>query len=458
MTTVHLNRRFKNILIFMAFSNYKELKHIPGERGNLITGNFLSFIKSATGLWTSLKDKYGDVFYYRILHRNHIALGGIDTNKKILVEEAKNTENKEAWETSLSDLFPNSLMLMDGAEHKYHRGIMLDAFKKEPMQGYLSIMPLIIQQELRGLKSKEENLMFPFFKMMTLKLATRVFFGLDESYDLERINNAISDMVAASTSIPINLPFTNFRKGINGRKHLEKLFSELVRERRLNPKEDLFSKFCIAISEEGDSYTDKEIVDHLIFVLMASHDTTAITLTWMSYFLAKHPEWQQIIREETKDVDTKGLQLSDFRPLEKLSLVLKETLRINPPLTMVVRKLTKAIEVHDHQLPENTLVSCIFQLSHNDERVWSDPQQFDPERFNRERKEHMKCPFAYAPFGAGPHHCIGYSFAEMQIKLVIIELLKTYELKVESNYIAQIQDVPLKQPKDNLPIFINRIK
>ncbi len=441
----------------MGFSNYRRLKHIPGDRGNFFTGHFFSFLGDAPALWNRLKKEYGDVFYYRILHRNHIALGGIDTNKKILVEESKNTENKEAWETSLSDLFPNSLMLMDGDEHKYHRSIMLDAFKKGPMQGYISIMPSIIKDEIDSLEGGKVNMMFPFFKMTTLKMATRVFFGLDDSHDLQKINLAISDMVSASTSIPINLPFTSYRRGINGRNYLKRLFAQLIPERRGNPKNDLFSKFCTATNENGDGYSDQEIIDHLIFVLMASHDTTAITLTWISYFLAKHPEWQNIIRQEVKNVDTSDLLLNDFRSFEKLSLVLKETLRINPPLTMVVRKTTQPLQIHDHDIPENTLVSCIFELTHNDERVWSDPEKFDPERFNRDRKEHMKCPFAYAPFGAGPHHCIGYSFAEMQIKMVIIELLKKYNLSVDPTYQAQIQDVPLKQPKDNLPLMIHPV-
>ena len=75
----------------MALRKYRDLKHLPGSRGNLLTGNFISFITDASSLWLNLKEKFGDVFYYRILHRNQVVLGGVDTNKKILVEEAKNT-------------------------------------------------------------------------------------------------------------------------------------------------------------------------------------------------------------------------------------------------------------------------------------------------------------------------------------------------------------------------------
>ena len=348
-------------------------------------------------------------------------------------------------------------MLMDGDEHKYHRSIMQDAFKKEPMRGYLSLMPGIIKNQLKSLSADGSYEMFPFYKNLTLSLATQVFFDLSPDQDLTKINRAITDIVAAAAALPVNLPFTKYRQGINGRKYLKKYFASIIQDRRENPGEDLFSKFCVAKNEEGKSFTDEEIIDHLIFVLMASHDTTAITLTWISYFLAKYPDWQRQVREEIAGVNSDELSIADLREFRTLSDVLKETLRVHPPLTMVARKTAQAMEVEGLMIPKDTLVSCSFHLSHNDERVWTNPDQFDPERFSIQRKEHMKCPYAYAPFGAGPHHCIGYSFAEMQIKLVMIQLLQGYEISCNADYEASVQDVPLKTPKDNLPLNISKL-
>jgi len=178
---------------------------------------------------------------------------------------------------------------------------------------------------------------------------------------------------------------------------------------------------------------------------MASHDTTAITLTLMSYFLAKHPEWQEKVRAEINTINLQApFKVNDLRQLEKLGLVMKETLRLHPPLIMVARKLEKD-------------VNAVFQMTHTDKDTWTNPMAFDPERFNKERKEQTKCPFSYAPFGAGPHHCIGYGFAEMSVKVVMMELLKQYQLSVPADYECAIRDVPLKQPKDNLPMSIRPI-
>ncbi len=436
----------------------KDLEHVPGDWGLPLFGHFFDFVSNATKFYANQKEKYGDIFKIKTPLGMAVVLSGPTANKLILVEEGKFTSNKEAWENSLGELFPNGLMLMDGEQHKYHRGIMQEAFKKGPMQGYLDIMPQILANGVDQLKGKKKVLAFPFFKNLTLRVAVSVFFGIDPNQDLTAINKAITDIVNASSALQIKLPFTAYQKGINGRKFLVNYFKKILPERRTNPGKDLFSRFCVATDEEGNQFTDQEIIDHLIFVLMAAHDTTAITLTLMSYFLAKHPEWQDQLRAEVSDFEiTPETKINDLRVLEKAGLVMKETLRIHPPLITVSRKLKRELEVDNIRLPKNTFVSVVFQMTHHDERSWTNPSKFDPERFNKVRNEQSKCPFGYAPFGAGKHHCIGYQFAEIMVKLGMMEFLKRYKISVPTGYECEIRDVPLKQPKDDLPLYLEEV-
>ena len=443
----------------MSTNSYKVLDHIPGDNGIPFFGHFFPFIRNASKFWTERREKYGDVFKYRTPLGSSVVLCGPAANKMILVEESKFTSNKEAWEISLSDLFPNGLMLMDGDQHQYHRSIMNEAFKKEPMQGYLDSMPQIIARELQKLAGQKKVLFFPFFKELTLQLAAKVFFGLTFKDDLKSINKAISDIVNAASALPIKLPFTAYGKGLAGRKYLVNYFQSIIVKKRSAPEKDLFSRLCQAKSEEGHQFTDSEIIDHLIFVLMAAHDTTAITLSMMSYYMAKDLQWQERLREEAQSFELReDIQVKDLRQLEKIGLFMKETLRKQPPLTTSVRKIEKDMEVDGHHIPKDTVVNVVYELTHHDERNWeTNPHDFDPERFSKGRNEQSKCPFAYAPFGAGKHHCIGYAFAEMQIKLVITMLLKDYKLSVPEGYECPIKDVPLKNPTDNLPMFIEAV-
>ena len=162
---------------------------------------------------------------------------------------------------------------------------------------------------------------------------------------------------------------------------------------------------------------------------MAAHDTTAITLTMLTYLLTKNTAWQDRLRKEAFELmRIDHPTLSDMRNMPDTALAMKETMRLHPPLIQVGRKLEKEMIIDGHRIPKNTLVSLIMQMTHLDQRVWTNPNEFDPERFNKERREHQGCPFAYAPFGAGRHHCIGYAFAEMQIKLVMASLLSKYKI------------------------------
>ena len=442
----------------MRQTTYKELEHLPGERSLPIFGNFFKFASDASGFFRDMQAKHGDVYKSETLFGANVVLCGPSANKLLLVEQNNFTSNQEAWEPILSDLFPNGLMLMDGDRHKYHRGIMQEAFKKDPMQGYLEIMPVLIEAVLDELDGQKKVLFFPFLKSLTLGLAARVFFGLGLKDDLSKINKALTDIVDAAAVLRINLPFTKYGKGVKGRRFLADYFMKLLPERRKNPGKDLFSRLCQARSEEGNQFTDQEIIDHLIFILMAAHDTTAITLTFMSYYLAKNPEWQEKVREEGQSLAiSEQTQVRELRQLEHLGLVMKETLRMQPPLILLPRKLQQDLEVEGYLIPKGTMVNAVFQFTHYDDRTWTNPKTFDPSRFNTERKEQLKCPYAYAPFGAGNHHCIGFGFAELQIKLVMTAMLKRFKISVPEGYECQVRDVPLKQPKDGLPIFLEKV-
>ena len=441
----------------MAVKKYNEILDIPGESGLPIVGNLFSMLKEGGGYYDRLRDSYGDVFKSRSLFGSGIILTGPAAIKYVLVEQSKFTSSQEAWEKSLGNLFPNGLMLMDGERHKYHRSIMHEAFKKDPMQGYVDIMPDIIEKAMDSLEDTDDMLFFPFAKELTISLASEVFFGITDKHEITKLNKAITDIVNAALAIPIALPFTRYGKGLKGRKFLVNYFRSIISERREQPGKDLFSRLCVAKNEDGDSFTDQEIIDHLIFVLMASHDTTAITVSFITYFLAKYPEWQKTVYDEITSFDfSPPLQVKDLRELTNLGLVMKETLRIHPPLVTVTRKLEKDMTLDGYTLPKDALISLMFHCTHRDERVWDDPEIFDPLRFGKERREEQKCPFAYAPFGAGPHHCIGYQFAELQIKLVISALIRRYSVSVKEGYICPIRDFPLKQPTDNLPITLTK--
>ena len=437
----------------------KTLSGIPGDLKKPFVGDTLNFLKDPIGLFTQKQEKYGDIFKMRLFGMPIVFFTGAEATKYILIDESAHFSSKEGWDFSIGELFHGGLMLKDGEHHKHHRSIMQSAFKKDPMADYLQAMLPVIENYFKRWKNKKEVLIFPEMKQLTLQLAGKVFFGVDFSDDLQIINQSIINVVKAATvALPFPIPFTTYWKGLKGRKVLEKYFKNLIADRRKRPTKDMLGMLCIAKNEEGDQFSDKEIVDHLIFLLMAAHDTTASTLTSLFYELAKNRDWQEKIQQES--INFYQNNEVDFQNLNKLDLLanaIKETLRMHPPLILIPRKTTQEKQFGTYQIPPETGVSVLIFHNHFKDQTWQNAEKFDPARFESPRAEHKKCPHAYSPFGAGNHHCLGFAFAEMQIKLVISYVLNHYSWSVPENYTTDYRSIPIQEPKDGLPVTLKSL-
>jgi cytochrome P450 len=452
---------------FNSFSEYwrknltqNPLSQVPGNLRLPFVGDTFKFLQDPIALFTEKQKLHGDVFKIRLFGEIVVFMLGAEANRFLLIEQAKYFSNKEGWKFSIGELFQNGLMLKDGDEHKYHRSILQSAFKKDPMAGYLEEIVPTTANYLQTWQNQSELCIFPAMKALTLQIAGKVFFGLDFSDDLQKINQAIIQVVrASSTGLPLAIPFTTYWRGLQARKVLEDYFGKLIASRRHQPTKDIFGMLCIAQNDEGDKLRDQEIIDHLIFLLMAGHDTTASTLTSLFYELAVNPEWQERLREASQQfAETQEINLQSLNnQLVELDWAIKETLRLHPPLIMIPRKSTTEIKFDTMTLPAQTAVTALIYHNHNQDQYFKNPSQFDPERFAEPRSEHKKCPHAYAPFGAGQHHCIGYAFAEMQIKAIMHQVLLNYRWSVSAGYRADYQAIPLQEPKDGLPIKLEKI-
>ena len=171
----------------------------------------------------------------------------------------------------------------------------------------------------------------------------------------------------------------------------------------------MFSRLCRAVSEDGARFTDAEIIDHMIFLMMAAHDTTTSTLTSMTYELARHPEWQERVREECRRArHGRGSSSTISTSSRALGWVMKETLRRYPPLPVIPRVATESFEFGGYEIPAGVDGRRLADPhpSHGGvvarSRSASIPERFAPARAEDERHTH-----SWVPFGGGPHLCIG---------------------------------------------------
>jgi len=398
--------------------------------------------------------KYGDVFKMRILGENIIGLGGPEANKMLLHDDQDHFLNKKGWEFVIGDLFKDAIMLTDGEQHKRYRSIMQTAFHKQPMIGYLDVMEEAVQEYLdHELKIRRNKLItYPAMVGLTMLIAGKLFFGVE--FDRKHLN-AITDVTRASTApLRAEIPFTKYWYGIRARKLLAEYYTDRIKEKKRDPGEDMFSQLCVATNEEGQSFSDAEIINQMIFVMMASHDTTTSTLTSMIYETARKPEWQERMREESEAFYKAGpLEYNRLKEFKDTGLVLNECLRLHPALIVLPRLSVREFEYKGFHIPAGTKVAVCPSLTHLIPEIWTDPHTFDPERFNEERAEHKKVPFSFIPFGGGRHVCIGKYFAEMEAKITMSHFVRRFKWSVPEGYVMRYAP-PLNHPRDGLPITI----
>ncbi|NND69627.1 MAG: cytochrome P450 [Halioglobus sp.] len=406
-----------------------------------------------------LHERYGNAAMQKLFGMTFVNLYGADSHRLTLINDGQVFSNKKAWDLIIGRIFPNGLMLRDGDDHRYHRRLMQAGFKNAALKRYHQEMVPQVEQAVAAWPAEpgKQLPVFPVFKQMTLDLAASIFLGLELGPEASRVNKAFETTVAASMPrIPFAFPGTLLWRGIRARQYMSDLFRGLLPQKREGDGQDMFALLSRATDEEGNRYTDQEVVDHMIFLMMAAHDTTTSTLTSMSYALAKFPDWQDRLLEEVQGLGVAHLDYDDLERLPLTEQVMKEALRMYPPLSTLPRYNLENVEFEGHVIPAGTIVTTFPIHTHYMPENWTDPERFDPERFNDERAEHRRHSHCWVPFGGGAHMCIGLHFAIMQIKLVMFEMLKTYRWSIPAGYTMPVQQSPISKPRDGLPLLFER--
>jgi cytochrome P450 len=404
-------------------------------------------------------DTYGAVSCQSLPMLKMVNLMGPDANRLVLLDQERIFSARKPWMAIMGRIFPNGLLLMDGEEHKTDRRIMHTAFKRPVLREYAERMNPMIEESVESWYREGEPVeVFPAVKRLTLDMAARIFVGAELGPVTEEMKTAFEDLVAASMSrIRLPLPGLEFNRGLKARRFMVDFLSRMIAEKRGGQDADLLARLERTITPEGERFQDREIVDHMSFLMMAAHDTTTSTLCSMIYELARNPDWQEKVREEIQAIGSDALAFDDVQRMENTALVLSETLRRYPPLPVIPRIAERDFEFAGYAIPSGALVVISPIFTHHMPEWWDEPWRFDPDRFGPERAEHERHSHSFIAFGGGPHMCLGKRFAETQVTTVLFHLLRRYRLRVPDGYTMPVQQAPISKPRDGLPVWLERL-
>jgi len=431
---------------------------IPLVKGLPLVGNLPKFLRDPLENARSL-EVHGNVVRSRTFFET-VTLLGPEANQFVLHDREGNFSSRGGWYYWIDAVFPGAIMAMDDPAHKHHRRIMQGAFKRSAMERYVADMGPVIEAELARwpVDGATPLQAFPRIKALTLNIAARVFMGMALGPEADRMNRAFIDTVEASLAL-IRKPVPPFGmwRGVRARRWLVELMRSKLPSKRAAEGPDLFSQLCHARDEEGQRFSDDEVVNHMIFLMMAAHDTTTSSLTTMLYSLARHLEWQQRLRAQAQALPVAHLGFGDLAGCDQTEWVMKEALRMYPPLTSIPRKAARDCQFGGFHIPKGTPVGISPIHTHHMPSIWTNPHDFDPERFSPARAEHRRHAYAYLPFGGGAHLCIGQHFADMEVKSVMHQLLRRFRWTVPEGYRMPYQLVPIAKPRDGLPIQLRPV-
>ncbi len=321
-----------------------------------------------------------------------------------------------------------SLLIQEGAEHLARRRLMLPPFHGERMRSYEAVIDEVVAAEV---DSWPLGTPFPIHSRMqavTLEVILRAVFGVAEGPRLERLRGMLTTVLSETASPRTQLLALATRRlggGGNAWRRFESqlravdelLYAEIA-EHRLRPdlaeRDDILSMLMQARFEDGEGMSDEELRDQLMTLLLAGHETTATALAWTFDALLRNPAALVRLRESLADGE------EDY-----LRATITESLRLRPVIPVAGRMLASELEVGDLKLPAGTNVTPAIWLTHTRPDLYPEPFAFRPERFLEEGPE----TYGWIPFGGGIRRCIGASFAEFEMRVVLREVLSRCELR-----------------------------
>jgi len=377
----------------------------------------ISFIESC-------RRRYGDIFSIRLGPSKNTVIVAEPTAARQVMRGDPNVFRAGDANGILEPVVgPASLLVLDGKEHMRHRRILLPAFGAKHGPAFAEAVEEATRDRLSTWRTGETLKLQEEMEFISLNAILKLALGPGPEERFEQFRALVPDMMKRCASPFTLLPY--FRHELGGitpyarlqavLDELDGLFGDAIVERQASPRDDAgdcLSLLCAATDERGTPLSNREIRDELLTMIMAGYETTTSALAWTFERLLRSPEVMGRLQEDLA-------QGSDAY----LDAVVKEVLRLRPVVPVVARKAREEVALNGHTIPAGSVLMVSLYLLHRDPTVHADPDEFRPERFLEGNGE------PWHPFGGGVRRCLGASFAQLEMKVVIRAVLAAATLR-----------------------------
>jgi cytochrome P450 len=445
----------------------KEMTYPPGPRGLPVLGSALEMGKRNVLLsYMDLQQKHGDIVYVKLGPLNGYLLSSPDYVYHVLVKNQKNYIKGIGYD-GLRLLVGNGVLTSEGEVWRQQRRLMQPPFTPAAVTQFGDMMIEITQRLLDRWEPYAAEgkplLMDAEMLQLTMSVIGRAMFSIDLDKEAREVGAAFEDAFAfiptrTGVTLPLSVPLPAHRRFQRDLEVINRFIEERIAEGRRHPQQNnLLAMLLRARDEEtGQSLSETDLRDEVVTLFFAGFETTARSLTWGWYLLAKHPDVQnRLAAEADRVLQGRAPTIDDLFQLNYTRQVVDEVLRLYPPTALLARQNVEADEIGGYVIPPGSMVILVPYLVHREPQLWPDPERFDPDRFARAAAE-ARPKQAYIPFAAGPRVCLGNNFALLEMVYAMSMAAGRYRLEMAVDEEIPFELVGTMRPTKPLLVKVRR--
>jgi cytochrome P450 len=433
----------------------KSLPLPPGKSGLPFIGEGLRLITNPNNFINQFPleefQKYGDIFKTELFGQLVIYVKGAEANRFFLTSPNIEPNLPPSMQILLGD---SSVSNQKGDIHKNRRQIIAQSFQPRNLDAYFDDIVAITENYLDKWEKQGQITWYSELQDYTFDVALKFLMGIDNASSSPLKNLYETFELGLFSPLPLNLPFTRFGKAFQSRK---KIFQEieaiiLARKQQSNWGTDTLAILLQAEDEQGNLLSLEELKNQMLTLLFTGYSTLTSSLTSFNWAITEHPQVLNRLREEQKRFN-KPLSKEQLKEMTYLDQVLKEVLRLNPPLVSGFRKVVEDCSFKGYLIPKNCALFYHISATHRNPQTFPEPEQFNPENFNLPKKEK---PFSYVPFGGGMRECLGKEFAKLEMKILTALLIRNYHWSLIPEQDLSLEMLPAPHPQDGLKVTFSK--
>jgi cytochrome P450 len=432
----------------------------PGPDGLPLLGNLRSLATEPQKFYADVHEEYGGLARLSVPRlEGPYLVSSPELVEQVLTTDADSFRRSRLVASLFDRTLGDGLLTSDDDHWRTGRQQAQPAFRPDRIDDYLDVMAARTDDLLSEWEPGRTYALNEEMRRLTLLILSDAVFGTAVDYDSERLQTMFDRIEAPGQPsnqlvaylVPKWVPIPMWRRYNRSVAQLDALIDDLVAQADVDGETTLLTLLKAATVSDPPVMSRERLRDELVTFLFAGHETTATALTAALFLLDDNPEVRERLESEVQDV------LGDSEPtgdaLDELSYteaVAKETLRLYPSAPMIPRETRESVAMDGYELPPGATVLVSQWLVHRDGTHWADPLTFRPERWLRDTD---RPEFAYFPFGAGRHRCIGEQFAMTELQFVLASIARRYRVSIQSPATFEVDLSISLRPTDRIAMI-----